>query len=85
MNNRISITTIVSIIALIIVSFALINRIIDQQDIICYECVDTLGNTVYCTRVTRVYGTKYGETQDGTNIQIVQYKPIRKEVNYENK
>lgn len=78
MNNRISITTIVSIIALIIVSFTLINRIIDQQHIICYECVDILGNTVYCEKVYLNYGQTYGITEDGIIIQIKQYKKVER-------
>lgn len=80
MNNKKDITFYISIFIFCIVFITLCYGVMDKQNAL-YECVDTLGNKVYCTRVTSDYGIKYGITQNGAKVQVVQYKRIENEKN----
>lgn len=80
MNNKKDITFCISVIIFCIVFVTLCYEVVDKQNAL-YECIDTLGNKIYCTRVTSDYGIKYGITQNGAKVQVVQYKRIENKKN----
>lgn len=70
------ITTIIIILAVLMVCIAAFKTDNIKKKEVYYECKDMFGNNVVCEKIYNSYGQLWGITSDGTAVQITSGRKV---------